>query len=93
MKEIYKHILWVGCIMCITPLLVRGYMWGKCTDALADGSQARFTLPDYRGLDHLVVLLGAVIIGVVIIKALCASVSVSGKENEKSGKNQSVGTD
>jgi hypothetical protein len=74
--DIYKHIVWVGCIMCIAPLVVRGYMWGKCTDALASGSQAKFTLPDYRGLDHTVVLLGTAIIALVIIRALCTSFSM-----------------
>ncbi len=75
MKDIYKHILWVGCIMCVTPLAVRGYMWGKCTDALASGSNAKFTLPDYHHLEHIVVFLGAIIIAIVIIKALCTSFS------------------
>ncbi len=73
MKEIYKHILWVGCIMCVAPLAVRGYMWGKCTDALASGSNAKFTLPDYHGLEHTVVFLGAAMIAIVIIKTLCMS--------------------
>jgi hypothetical protein len=76
-NDIYKHIVWVGCIMCVAPLIVRGYMWGKCTDALASGSQAKFTLPDYRGLDHIVVLLGAAIIAIVIIRALCISFSLN----------------
>ena len=74
--DIYKHIVWVGCIMCIAPLAVRGYMWGKCTDALASGSQAKFTLPDYRGLDRTVVLLGTAIIAIVIITALYTSFSM-----------------
>ena len=30
--DIYKHIVWVGCVICIAPLIVRGYMWGKGTD-------------------------------------------------------------
>lgn len=73
MKGIFKHLLWVACIMCVAPLVVRGYMWGKCTDALAEGSNAKFTLPDYHGLEHAVVLLGAAIIAIVIIKALCGT--------------------
>ncbi|MCP4455529.1 MAG: hypothetical protein GY809_29065 [Planctomycetes bacterium] len=87
MKDIYKHILWVGCIMCVAPLAVRGYMWGKCTDALASGSKAKFTLPDYHGLEHTVVFLGAAMIAIVIIKAIC--MSRSGKKPSPDARHES----
>jgi len=80
--DIYKHIVWVGCVICIAPLIVRGYMWGKCTDALAQGSQAKFTLPDYRGLDQIAVLLGAAIIVIVIIKVLVSSSSTKSSKED-----------
>ena len=73
MNDTYKHLLWVGCILCIAPLAVRGYMWGKCTEALANGSTARFTLPGYHGLEYIAVFLGAIVITIVIIKTLCQS--------------------
>jgi len=57
-------------------------MWGKCTDALAKGSQARFRLPTYQNLDHVIVLLGAIIIATGIITALMsASKKRSAKEH------------
>ena len=70
MKDIYKHLLWVGCILCIAPLVVRGYMWGKCSDALGSGSQAKFNLPNYQTQEHLTLLLGAVIIAFVVVKII-----------------------
>ncbi len=91
MKEIYKHILWVGCIMCVAPLVVRGYMWGKCTDALANGSNAKFTLPAFHRLEHTVVFLGAIIIATVIIRALCTP--SSGKYSNGSRSHESLNAD
>ena len=88
MNEIYKHILWVGNIMCVAPLVVRGYMWGKCTDALASGSNAKFTLPGYHGLEHTVVFLGAAIIAIIIIKALCTSFSDKKSSSDVSHKSE-----
>jgi TRAP-type C4-dicarboxylate transport system permease small subunit len=82
--EIYKHIVWVGCVICIAPIIVRGYIWGKATDAFAQaqGSKGNLTIPGYQSLDYLAVLLGAVIIAIVIIKVLLSySSRKSSKEN------------
>ena len=80
--DIYKNIVWVGCVICIAPIIVQGYMWGKATDAVAQGGQGNMRLPGYQSLDYLAVFLGAVIIAIVIIKVLLASSSIkSSKEN------------
>ena len=82
--DIYKHIVWVGCVICVAPIIQRGYIWGKATDAFAQaqGSKGNLTIPGYESLDYLAVFLGAVIIAIVIIKVLLASSSIkSSKES------------
>ena len=80
--EIYKHIVWVGCVICIAPIIQRGYIWGKATDAFAQAQAGKgnLTIPGYETLDYMAVLLGAVIIAIVIIKVLLSSSSKKGSK-------------
>ncbi len=75
MKEIYKTSLWVGCVLAIAPILAQGYIFGKASDALASGSEAKFTLQGYQTYDYLALCLGGSIIVFVILRTLFMTLS------------------
>ena len=83
MKEIYKTALWVGCVLCVAPIAVQGYMMGKAADALASGSKAKFTLNSYQTYDYIALCLGASIIIFVIARTLFMTLS-TGSNSELS---------